>query len=247
MSNYIGDHDTSSRIDFDYTFTDTTGLATALTSGSACVRRLDSGTAAAGQVAQVGGPVITSSGALNHFTIFTGSETTFFASGKDYHVFMAAGTVSGVSVASYPIGHFSLRNRAALYPTTAGRTLVVDSNGRVDLALWLGSAPNALIAGRVDANTQVIAAGAISSSQVAASANNAIADAVLNRDLATGASVTTRNVQNALRVLRNKTDISGSSNPYTFTCFAEDDSTTAWTASLTFSANTFGVSTLDPP
>lgn len=35
-------------------------------------------------------------------------------------------------------------------------SLVIDANGRVDLSKWLGVAVNALIAGRVDANAQVV-------------------------------------------------------------------------------------------
>lgn len=34
--------------------------------------------------------------------------------------------------------------------------LSIDTNGRIDLSKWLGNAPNALIAGRVDANSQVV-------------------------------------------------------------------------------------------
>lgn len=42
------------------------------------------------------------------------------------------------------------------FPAVSGRSLVVDANGRVDLSAWLGAAVNALIAGRVDANAQVV-------------------------------------------------------------------------------------------
>jgi hypothetical protein len=41
------------------------------------------------------------------------------------------------------------------FPTNFS-ALVIDLNGRVDLSKWLGSAPNALISGRVDSNAQVI-------------------------------------------------------------------------------------------
>lgn len=40
--------------------------------------------------------------------------------------------------------------------TTPANTLGVDAVGRVDMGLWVGVAPNALIAGRVDANAQVV-------------------------------------------------------------------------------------------
>ncbi len=41
------------------------------------------------------------------------------------------------------------------FPTNFS-SMVIDSNGRIDLSKWLGSAPNALISGRVDANAQVV-------------------------------------------------------------------------------------------
>jgi hypothetical protein len=41
------------------------------------------------------------------------------------------------------------------FPTNFAN-LSIDANGRVDLSRWLGSAPNALISGRVDANAQAI-------------------------------------------------------------------------------------------
>lgn len=42
------------------------------------------------------------------------------------------------------------------FPATAGRSLAVDTSGRTDLGQWVGTAPNALIGGRVDANAQVV-------------------------------------------------------------------------------------------
>jgi hypothetical protein len=59
----------------------------------------------------------------------------------------------------------------------------------------------------------------------------AIADKILGRNLAGGADGT-RTVQDALRALRNKTAISAG----TLTVYQEDDSTSAWTASVTTAA-----------
>lgn len=83
-------------------------------------------------------------------------------------------------------------------------------------------------AGAIDA--AAIAANAIGSSEFAASAQNATADSLLNRNLATGGSGNTRNVQNALRGLRNKVEIDtlGGLNVY-----QEDDTTLAWQGSST--------------
>lgn len=62
---------------------------------------------------------------------------------------------------------------------------------------------------------------------ITSGAANASADALLKRDIATGASGG-RSVQDALRPLRNRVLIDGS----TLTVYTEDDSTSAWTASV---------------
>lgn len=67
------------------------------------------------------------------------------------------------------------------------------------------------------------------------------ADALLGRSIAGGAS-TGRTVQQALRALRNKVAISGS----TMTVYREDDSTSDWTASVTTDADAKPITTIDP-
>lgn len=75
-----------------------------------------------------------------------------------------------------------------------------------------------------------IAADAITSSELASTAAEKIADAILNRDLAGGASGDTRNVRNAFRMLRNRVDAS------TGTVYAENDSTAAWSFAVSTAA-----------
>ena len=71
-------------------------------------------------------------------------------------------------------------------------------------------------------------------SNIQQSVRSLIADDILLRDIAGGAPATTgRSVQNALRPLRNRVLIEGS----TMTVFTEDDSTSAWTASVTTTAD----------
>jgi len=60
---------------------------------------------------------------------------------------------------------------------------------------------------------------------------NAVADATLRRDLSAVVGVNYRSLLNALRFLRNKWTISGS----TLTVYKEDDTTIAWTAILSSS------------
>jgi len=69
-----------------------------------------------------------------------------------------------------------------------------------------------------------------------------VADAILNRDMATGTDSGGRTVRNALRVLRNKTAASAG----TLTVTKEDDSTPAWTAALTTDAGAVPIVTIDP-
>jgi hypothetical protein len=115
-----------------------------------------------------------------------------FAAGTNVDLVITAGTVDSVSVVGEVIGSFSIENRSALRPTTAGRTLDVSSGGEAGLD-WanIGSPtttvglsgttvktatdvetdtadiqtrlPAALVGGRIDANV-----GAISSDSTAA-------------------------------------------------------------------------------
>jgi hypothetical protein len=95
-------------------------------------------------------------------------------------------------------------------------------------------------AGAIDATA--IAADAIGSSELAQSAAQEIADEVLNRDIAGSASGSSRNVRNALRFLRNRVDARSS----TLTVYQEDDSTAAWTASVTTTTDPSNINHIDP-
>lgn len=69
----------------------------------------------------------------------------------------------------------------------------------------------------------------------------AIADEILNRNLAGGGSGNTRNIRNSLRALRNRQAIAAG----TLTVYAEDDATPAWTAAVTTTAGN-PLSEIDP-
>ncbi len=64
--------------------------------------------------------------------IDTSQDGTFYAAGHDFSVVITTGTADSVSIVGEVIGYFSIQNRSALRPTTAGRTLVVDSAGLAD-------------------------------------------------------------------------------------------------------------------
>lgn len=75
-----------------------------------------------------------------------------------------------------------------------------------------------------------------------ASARNAIADALLTRDWTAVTGEAARSLLNALRFLRNKWSIAGT----TMTVTKEDDVTTAWTSTLTTSGSAEPVTSSDP-
>jgi hypothetical protein len=52
-----------------------------------------------------------------------------YATATNYELVITTGTVDGVSVVGYVIGSFSIEARSALMPSTAGRTLGVESDG----------------------------------------------------------------------------------------------------------------------
>jgi hypothetical protein len=85
------------------------------------------------------------------------------------------------------------------------------------------------------------AAGAVDAAALAQDAAREIADEFLNRNLAGGGSGNTRNVRNALRILRNRAAIAGG----TLTVYQEDDSSSAWTAVVTTAAGN-PISEVDP-
>lgn len=77
---------------------------------------------------------------------------------------------------------------------------------------------------------------------ISAATANAIADALLKRDWTSVSGEAARSVLNALRRLRNKAAIVGS----TLTINEEDDSTPAWTATVTTDSGADPVTAIDP-
>ena len=89
------------------------------------------------------------------------------------------------------------------------------------------------------------AAGAIDAASLAADAGAELADAHLDRNMATGTDSGTsaiRTPRDALRSLRNRVDLSEN----TLTVFEEDDDTEAWRASLTTSGDSNFPTAMDP-
>ena len=77
---------------------------------------------------------------------------------------------------------------------------------------------------------------------ISATTANQIADAILNRDMSLVSDTTARSMLNALRFLRNKWSVSGT----TLTVTKEDDTTSAWTATLATNAAADPITSSDP-
>lgn len=96
-------------------------------------------------------------------------------------------------------------------------------------------APDSITAG-------VIANNAIDAASITADADESMADALLNRNIA-GGSNTGRLVKEALYALRNKSEIAGS----TLNVYNATDGAIAWSATVSSSAGANPVTGIDPP
>lgn len=65
---------------------------------------------------------------VHYCAVDTSQDGTFYAAGRDFAVVLSAATIDTRTVNAV-LAHFSIRNRSALVPTTAGRTLDVTATG----------------------------------------------------------------------------------------------------------------------
>ena len=227
---YIGDFAAESTLDFKFTTVDVTGAPITL-AGTPVVSAYEDNSLTqitAGITLTVDFDGVT--GLHNVRVVATAANG--YDAGSNYQLVITTGTVDSVSVVGYVIAQFSIAARSALRPTTAGRTLDVDASGGCEVGSFQSGAITA----------DAIAADAIGASELAQGAAQEIADEILNRNLAGGGSGNTRNVRNALRALRNKVSESAG----TLTVTEEDDTTSAWTATVTRTASTDPITAVDP-
>lgn len=128
---YIGDFNPGDTIDFDFTTRNSSGVPTTLAGTPAVSVYKGNST-----TESTAGVTLTvdydSRTGLNHVRITLASDGTFYAAASDFRVVITTGTVGGSSVVGEVIFAFSIQNRSALRPATAGRTVVVDAAGLVD-------------------------------------------------------------------------------------------------------------------
>jgi hypothetical protein len=143
---------------------------------------------------------------------------------------------------------------------TAGITLGVDHDSVTGLNLItvVASGANGFEAGKdyhlvittgtvdsVSVVGEVVGRFTLERSAVSGASVSAIADGILDRDMATGTdsgSTTVRTVRQALRFLRNKWAVAAG----TLTVYKEDDATASWTASVTGDATADPITGSDP-
>lgn len=79
---------------------------------------------------------------MNHVRVVASSGNGY-ATASNYQLVITTGTVAGSSVVGYVVKEFSIENRSALMPATAGRTLVVDASGLADATMVKAGASGA--------------------------------------------------------------------------------------------------------
>lgn len=108
-----------------------------------------------------------------------------YATATNYVLVVTAGTVDAVSVVGEVVGSFSIENRSALMPTTAGRTLLVEADGmaQADMREVGGTLqtagdiigdtndiqarlPAALVSGRMDSSVGAMAADVVTATAI---------------------------------------------------------------------------------
>jgi hypothetical protein len=198
-------------------------------------------------VASVSGAVGSVTGAVGSVTGAVGSVATGGITTGSF----AAGAINAAAIATDAIGAAELAadavaeiadaiwDEARAGHVTGGSfgegVASVQGNvtGSVASVATGGIAATSFAAGAIDA--AAIAANAIGSAELDATAGVEIADALLDRDMATGTdtgSSTVRTVRQALRALRNKVGIAAG----TLTVTKEDDVTASWTGAVTTAA-----------
>lgn len=131
MSQYYGDIALGDTVQWLFTTVNSSGVPTVLTGTPTATAYTDGGLtqSATGVTLTASFDGVTG---LNLISVVASSGNGF-ASGENIEIVLAAGTVDGNSVVGYAVGSFSIENRAALRPTTAGNTLDVTATGEAGI------------------------------------------------------------------------------------------------------------------
>lgn len=127
---YRGDIRLGDTIDVKFSTVGTTGAPTTLVGGTVAAYVGNGTTEITGAAVVLTTDFDARTGLHNVRVVATSGNG--FATQTNVDLVLTAGTVGGTSVVGYVVGSFSIENRSALMPTTAGRTLVVDAAGLAD-------------------------------------------------------------------------------------------------------------------
>lgn len=262
---YVGDYLFGASIPLGWTSNNSLGAAATPTSlGTVQVYRYNNGSISTTAVGVSENSIgINGLVGFNRVTISSASSSAFYSPHCDFHVVGSAFTIDGQLVGSM-LGRFSIDNR--MQPGLVSRsTLSGAAAGTATLNLN-ESATTDLLAGAflvISTKTQGRAMTAVAgATRVATLDRNwtttpaagdpyavyvgslaltgaELADSILTRNIASG-SDGGRNVSSALMPLRNKVTTGGS----TITVFSTDDTTSAWTGSITTAGS--ALASIDP-
>jgi hypothetical protein len=195
-----------------------------------------------GTVGSVTGSVGSVTGAVGSVTGSVGSIATGGIAAASF----AAGAINAAAIAADAITDAKVASDVTIASVTGSVGSVTGAVGSVTGAVGSiatgGISTASFAAGAI--NAAAIATGAIDADALATDAGTEIADAVLSRDIGSGTgagTVNERTVRAALRFLRNKWTSSGG----TLTVRKEDDTTSAWTATVATTAGN-PVTEIDP-
>lgn len=237
----IGDFAAGDTIDFKFTtrrFSTGVPYTLAGTPSLSVYKSNDASQSAAGVTLTVDFDSVTG---LNHVRITTASDGTFYSAGGQFNVVIAAGTIDSVSVVGEVVGRFTLQGIAAGIAANTSALSTIAGYIDTEVAAILAAVDTEVAA--IKAKTDNLPAAPAAVSDIPTAIQNA--DALLNRDMATGTdsgSPTVRTVRQALRFLRNKWTLAGG----TLTVTKEDDTTASWTAAVTATAGADPVTASDP-
>ena len=118
---------------------------------------------------------------LNHVTVVASSGNGYLTA-TNYDLVITTGTVNSVSAVGYVVGSFSIENRSALRPTTAGNTLDVSAGGEAGLD-WANMGSKATVNDLSNTTVKTVTSLADGAVTALAIADNAIDAAALSADV----------------------------------------------------------------
>lgn len=115
---------------------------------------------------------------LNNVRVVASSGNGY-ATATNYVLVITTGTVNSVSAVGYVVGSFSIENRSALMPVTAGRTAVVDAAGLIDAnVVKIGPTGSGVAQAARDLGTSVLLSPGTGTGQLTIASGVVAADAV---------------------------------------------------------------------